>query len=139
LLLPHAEVSMTDLLLPPVDVTRKTGTEPFHDGPSPLHFNLLSFWQWSASDLVSNALRGRLAEFLVMQALGITGGVRDEWGPYDLHTPDGITIEVKSAAYVQSWAQRGLSAINFDIAPTRFWDARTNTLATEVRRQAGVY
>jgi hypothetical protein len=120
-------------------VNRKTGREPFHNGDTPLGFDLLSFWQWSASDLVSNALRGRLAEFLVAQALGIADGVRGEWDAYDLRTPSGLTIEVKSAAYLQSWAQKEHSAITFDIAPTRFWEAATNVLASEVRRQAGLY
>jgi hypothetical protein len=130
---------MADVLLHPLVAGRKTGRELFHDGAAPLGFDVLSFWQWSASDLVSNALRGRLAEFLVAQALGIADGVRAEWDAYDLRTPNGLTIEVKSAAYLQSWAQKALSAISFDIAPTRFWDATTNKLATEVRRQANLY
>ena len=54
---------------PRLSVSRKTGGERFRCGPEPLPFDLLSFWQWSASDLASNALRGRVAEFLVAQAL----------------------------------------------------------------------
>src|SRR4051794_38674696 len=105
---------MTDDLLPPLVAGRKTGRELFHDGAAPLGFDVLTFWQWSASDLVSNALRGRLAEFLVGQALGIANGVRAEWDAYDLCMPSGLTIEVKSAAYLQAWAQKSLSAISFD-------------------------
>jgi hypothetical protein len=130
---------MAELPLPPLVVNRKTGAEPFRVGSIPVDFNLLNFWQWSASDLVSNALRGRLAEYLVAQALGIADGVRSEWDAYDLRSLQGHTIEVKSAAYLQTWAQTALSAITFDIAPTRFWDAATNELATEVRRQADLY
>jgi len=130
---------MADVLLPPLVAGRKTGRELFHDGAAPLGFDVLSFWQWSGSDLVSNALRGRLAEFLVAQALGIADGVRTEWDACDLRTSSGRTIEVKSAAYLQAWAQKALSAISFDISPTRFWDATTNKLATEVRRQASLY
>jgi hypothetical protein len=59
-------------------VSRKTGGERFRCGSEPLPFDLLSFWQWSASDLTSNALRGRVAEFLVAQALGVADGVRAE-------------------------------------------------------------
>lgn len=33
---------------------RKTGSERFHDAGNALTFDLLSFWQWSGSDLVSN-------------------------------------------------------------------------------------
>jgi len=66
----------------------------------------------SLSDLVSNATRGRLAEFIVAQALNVdTSGVRDEWAAYDLLTSSGIKVEVKSAAYLQSWAQRRHSNI----------------------------
>lgn len=123
----------------PVTVSRKNGVERFRCGPEPLSFDLLSFWQWSASDLVSNALRGRLAEFLVAQALGVANGVRAEWDAYDLRSQDGATIEVKSAAYLQTWVQRVPSSISFDIAPTRFWDAVTSIMATEVRRHADLY
>ena len=122
-----------------MSVTRKTGTELFRDGSQPLPFGLLSFWQWSASDLVSNALRGRVAEFLVAQALGVADGVRAEWDAYDLRSRSGATIEVKSAAYLQTWAQKSLSPIIFDIAPTRFWDAARGLMEPESRRQAAVY
>src|SRR5687767_5377816 len=75
---------MADILFPPLTVSRKTGQEVFRNGTSPLSIDLLAFWQWAASDLVSNALRGRLAEFLVAQAMGIADGVRTEWDAYDL-------------------------------------------------------
>jgi hypothetical protein len=88
---------------------------------------------------VSNALRGRLAEFLVAQALGIAGGVRPEWDAYDLRLDNGVTIEVKSAAYLQTWAQRVASTISFSIAPAHAWDAESNTTALEARRQAQIY
>jgi hypothetical protein len=76
---------------------------------------------------------------LVAQALRIADGVRVEWNAYDLRTTKGLKIEVKSAAYLQSWAQKALSVISFDIAPTRSWDAETNELAAETRRQADLY
>ncbi len=130
---------MAEVLFPPLVITRKTGSEPFRVGSTVCGFDLLSFWQWSASDLSSNALRGRLAEFLVAQALGIADGLRIEWDAYDLRTRQGLTIEVKSAAYLQTWAQKAFSTICFDIAPTRFWEATTNILADEARRQADLY
>jgi hypothetical protein len=124
---------------PRLSVSRKTGGEPFHCGPDTLPFDILSFWQWVGSDLASNALRGCVAEFLVAQALGIADGIRAEWDAYDLRSRSGATIEVKSAAYLQTWAQKVPSVITFDIAPTRFWDPATNVLATEARRQADLY
>lgn len=121
-------------------VERKTGRERFHANGSHLGFDLLSFWQWSTSDLVSNATRGRLAEYIVARALGLGGeGVRDEWAAYDLELADGTRVEVKSAAYLQSWFQSGYSRIMFLTPKTRGWDPQTNVFESEPRRQADVY
>jgi hypothetical protein len=124
---------------PAIKVLRKTGNEPFvgyGGGKSP---TLRDFWQWSTSDLVSNATRGILAEYLVACALGLNDGVRKEWDAYDLKTEDGLKIEVKSAAYIQSWFQRKLSQISFSIRPTLAWDYETNLQAKVKKRQADIY
>ena len=118
----------------------KSGSECFHSSGQNLGFDLLNFWSWNCSDLVSNATRGRLAEFIVAKALGITtDGVRDEWGAYDLITPADIKIEVKSASYLQSWSRKDLSKICFAVPKTREWNLDTNVLSPEQRRQADVY
>lgn len=74
--------------------------------------------------------RGVLAEYaedMVARALGIdTGGVRGEWAAHDLTPSSGVKIEVKSAAYIQSWAQKKPSTIAFNVRATRAWDADTN-------------
>lgn len=119
--------------------TRRTGSEPFRNGGDDLGFALLSFWRWSASDVISNATRGILAEFLVAKAIGAADGVRDEWAAYDLLDPRGISVEVKSAAYIQSWHQERFSSITFNCPKTLAWDPQTNQQATEKRRQAEVY
>ena len=118
---------------------RRSGNEPFRDGDRPLGFDLLGFWQWSSSDVVSNATRGVLAEYLVAKAIGAADGLRDEWAAYDLHDPRNISIEVKSAAYLQSWHQDRLSAISFNCSKSLGWDAETNQQNSEKRRQAQVY
>ena len=129
---------MTDLLR--LAITRKEGTEPFHLNGEALGFDLLSFWRWSTSDLVNNAARGIVAEYIVARALGLgEGGVRDGWAAFDLETPSGIKIEVKSAAYVQSWHQKQLSSIAFVTPKTRDWDAETNIQSHESKRQADIY
>ena len=125
--------------LGPIELKRRGGHESFHIAGRPLGFDLLSFWQWSSSDLVSNATRGVVAEYLVAQALGVAGGVRDEWAPYDVDAPGGIRVEVKSAAYIQSWNQELLSPITFRIPKTRAWDRTTNREGDHLRRQADVY
>lgn len=124
----------------PVRAPRRTGNEEVHRGGQPLGGALSDFWAWSVSDLVSNATRGRLAEYIGVRALGLaTAGVRDEWAAYDLETPKGVKIEVKSAAYLQAWFQRGPSVISCSPRPSRVWDPQTNLQATERSRQADVY
>lgn len=125
--------------LSPIKASRKTGEEVFTGlGKSKL-LTLKDFWRWSSSDLVSNATRGILAEFLVASALGLNHGVRNEWDSYDLKTESGLKIEVKSAAYVQSWYQHKLSNITFNIRSTLAWDYKTSRFAKEKKRQADVY
>ena len=120
---------------------RLTGQESTSSStPQEPRLSVLDFWAWSASDLLSNATRGRFAEFLVAKALGIsTAGVRDEWAIYDLELPDGSGIEVKSAAYLQSWGHKELSAISFSVRKSRSWDANTNEMADVPTRPAKAY
>ena len=126
--------------IPKLDIKKKTGREPFCSGGVPRDFDLLDCWRWTTSDLVSNATRGILAEYIVARAVGVpTTGVRDEWAAYDLETPDGIKLEVKSAAYIQSWWQARLSDIRFGTKKTLPWNAETNTFGTEPTRDADIY
>lgn len=119
---------------------RKAGGEPFECNGEPLGFDLLSFWQWSASDVVSNTLRGILAEYLVARAMGLgETDVREDWAAFDVLSPEGIKVEVKSAAFLQSWAQSRLSIIQFNYRKTRSWDADTNVQSTEAMGHADVY
>lgn len=87
---------------------------PFRDRDRLLDFDVYGFWRWRCSDLVSNATRGVLAEYIVAKALGVAEGVREEWASYDLTTPGGTRIEVKSAAYIQSWHQETFSDISLE-------------------------
>lgn len=127
------------LAFPALQTSRKSGDETFSLRGEPLDLQLSAFWQWSSSDLVSNAMRGVLAEFLVASALGAAGGVRNQWDAFDLLLADGTRLEVKSAAYLQSWAHAKLSNIVFTIRPTLAWSSETNQLSSELRRQADVY
>ena len=120
-------------------LARKTGDERLQVHGQPVSASVLTFWQWAASDLMSNAMRGRFAEYLVALALGVADGVRVEWDAYDLQTVSGVKVEVKSAAYLQRWHQRRPSVITFDIHPTLGWTAATNTYSPARKRQADVY
>lgn len=89
--------------------------------------------------MADNVTRGRLAEFLVSRALGLTDSVKDAWGPWDLRTPSGLELQVKCCAYLQSWGQRKLSDIRFDIRSKLAWDSATNRYGAEVKRHAHAY
>jgi hypothetical protein len=118
----------------------KTGDEPFLIAGKPAAFDLKSFWQWSTSDLVNNSTRGVLAEYLVAQSLGLRAETpREPWARWDLETEDGIKIEVKSAALVQSWHQDRLSNPSFNYRATVGWDADTNRQSDRAAREADVY
>ncbi len=96
---------------------------------------------WAYGNLLENAVRGVVAEFIVAKALQIADGNRVEWDSVDLRF-EGLTIEVKSSAYLQSWHQDKPSKIIFDIAPRRqLWDASTNSMLVlpTPRRMADVY
>lgn len=127
------------MTLGPMSIRRLTGQETFTLSGGPAGFTALDFWQWSSPELAGNTLRGVIAEFLVAQALGLAGGYRAEWARADIETPDGLLIEVKSASYLQVWAQKKPSPISFSIAPTLGWDSRTGEYETTARRQAHVY
>ena len=100
--------------------------------------NKNDFWEWAYSDLLVNNQRGHLAEYIVAKALGIERNKRLEWDPYDLAYKN-VKIEVKSSAYVQSWEQKRLSIISFDIAPTRLFDYETNSYEEKRKRQSDFY
>lgn len=104
----------------------KKSDEPFRIHGETAGFTLGDYWQWSGSDLLSNLQRGVLAEFLVARLLGDAKYVRHEWESYDVQNRNGEleTLEVKSAAYVQSWHlahpnECKPSIIRFDIAPKK--------------------
>lgn len=118
----------------------KTGNEPLTNGDQPFNLSLMDYWRWSNSDLLNNAARGIFAEFLVATALEIPiEKPREEWATYDLITPDGITIEVKSAAYLQSWNQTRLTDIKFGIGKTKKFDQNGKVLNEPPQRWADVY
>ena len=120
-----------------VTFVRKNGSEHITENNKKLDFSLLDFWQWSGSDLVNNALRGKLAEFIVKKALRITGGIRIEWDAYDLEYKDK-KIEVKSSAFIQSWDQKCHSKISFGVQPTHLWIDNGN-YADDIYRQSDIY
>ena len=124
--------------------SQRSGSERLHADGQPLEgcHDLLEYWQWMGSDLIGNIQRGILAEFIVGVAVGDTSVVndtRDAWENYDLTSSGGVKIEVKSAAYIQSWKQAKESSPAFDISKALSWDPDTEQNSKEPTRSADVY
>lgn len=114
-----------DMDLGPLKIDWKDGTEPILNENQPSGFTFYDFWQWLASDLVDNTTRGLFGEFLVGKALNCIKGPYVNWGSCDLETEDGITIAVKTSGRLQSWRQKSLNPIKFDVSRKLFWDSAT--------------
>ena len=102
------------------------------------YLNKQDFQAWAFDNLLTNTTRGLLAEYIVAKALGALEAKRVEWDNVDVKI-DGIGVEVKSAAYVQSWKQTGPSVVSFGIGPKMGWDADAGTYAANPGRSAHVY
>lgn len=94
----------------------RKGNESFIKSGSDEVFTVADFWSWAYSDLNSNVLRGKLAEYLVTKALyGKPVSARREWDLYDVQYGD-LKIEVKTAGVFQSFTDKPSQHIRFDIA-----------------------
>jgi hypothetical protein len=121
----------------PIEYTR--GGNPFIMKGEPSEYMLLDFWSWAFSDVLTNTIRGMVAEFIIATALRLDiKEPRDGWSKFDLQYKN-YGIEVKSASYHQRWYQENLSTISFNIPKRRGWDVNTNKLDTVSRRQADIY
>lgn len=116
-------------------IEKKTGAEKFLG----MNHSLLDFWSWAHSDMISNAERGRFAEYIVSCALQSPSQYRIEWDAVDVVASNGIKVEVKSSAYLQAWSQEKFSSIQFDIAPKKSWDSVNNLYSETKLRSADVY
>lgn len=101
--------------------------------------HLLDLWQWAYSDLVSNDIRGVVAEYLVGSALGCLRGPRPAWVSWDLDYGTA-KIEVKAAGVVQAWAPpKKPRTARFTVGARRGWDPVKNEVAVEPVRSADVF
>ena len=120
-----------------LETSLRSGNEPFRGTGTSL--SLLDYWRCSGSSLMDNTARGMVAEFLVAAAVGMHKRPRMEWDRYDVRTPSGVTIEVKSAAAIQSWKQTAPTPIQFSIGPRQGWDPQTGLYSGQARRWADLY
>lgn len=119
-----------------------TGNEEFTLHGSSAGITIKNFWSWAYSDLLDNTQRGVMAEFLVYSSfkgaiLPSRAQMRVNWLPFDITSPYGRRIEVKSAAYLQSWTTDFPSQIQYDIAPKLAWDG--HSYASEAKRNCDIF
>lgn len=117
-----------------------TGDEEFTLHDSSTGISVKDFWSWAYSDLLNNTQRGVMAEFLVYSSLkpeSHNRKMRVNWLPFDVTSPSGRRIEVKSAAYLQSWTTDFPAQIQYDIAPKLAWDGKS--YATEAKRNCDLF
>jgi hypothetical protein len=125
-----------------------------YDGSEQLTFkdkelgsSVLDFWSWAYSDLIRNVNRGAFAEFIVLEAMNNQSGItpprtdfRVSMDAYDLLSPDGIRVEVKSSAYIQAWESEHPARISFRIAPAKSLDTSGNySVDSQYCRHSDVY
>lgn len=126
-------------MYPAIEPKRLTGDEVITAPDGQFVSHLIDFWRWAYSDLVGNAERGALAEYIVACALKIDHADRVSWDKYDLLTTEGIAVEVKTSGYLQTWEQKSLSKPVFGIQPTFGWDSKSNKYDSEQKRQSDIY
>lgn len=120
------------------------GNEQFYIDGKATQLTINDYWRWAYSDLINNINRSVLAEFIVASSIGSvhidTETSRMMWRPYDLLSPDGFKVEVKSAAYVQSWDSKHPDYISFRIAPARMPDETGDyKMDAPLQRNSDVY
>ena len=124
-----------------------TGKEKLIFEDKDLGKTMLDFWSWAYSDLIRNLNRGAFAEFIVREAMNTQcgntpprEGFRISMDAYDLLSPDGIRVEVKSSAYIQSWESEHPARISFRIAPAKALDEFGNySVNSKYARHSDVY
>lgn len=120
-----------------------TGNEEFTLHGASAGISVKDFWSWAYSDLLDNTQRGVMAEFLVYSSIRSTppdSQMRENWLPFDVTSPSGRRIEVKSAAYIQAWTPDNIFAqVRFDIGKKLAWDNATASYASEAKRNCDLY
>ena len=131
-----------EIKYPAIETKKYCGKEKIISPTGKTIATLNDFWSWAYSDILGNAERGAMAEYLVACALNLTDKPRITWDKYDLLLKENdreISIEVKSSGYFQTWGQRKKSKLIFGVQPTKAWDYITDTFEEEQKRQADIY
>ena len=102
------------------------GNEPLQVCGHDISLTINDFWRWAGSDLSNRDTRSIFAKFLVASSLDILSEERNPTRNYDLLWPQqdspGIRINVRTAAYVQSYRGDLPDRITFSIGRREYCD-----------------
>ena len=90
---------------PAIEPKLLNGSEKIVNGDQDIGI-VADYWAWAHSDIIENAERGAFAEYIVYTALHAQSKTRVNWDKFDILSPEGIAIEVKTSGYLQSWAKK---------------------------------
>jgi hypothetical protein len=132
---PRRNIRMGDASAISYTPRRRSPEEPIPGIPGK---TIGDFWIWAYSDVLENVQRAVYAEFLVACALDLADDVRIGWRSYDLRYRDQ-RVEVKAAAYVQSWATTRPSRISFGVGKRLEMDDVTAAFGSTPARYADAW
>jgi hypothetical protein len=96
--------------------------------------------------IIGNVYRPDFIERLILKGLGDGFSLKSaDWSGWDIEHSDGVRIEVKQSAALQTWSNRGPTAGrntagSFDIAPrTGYYDDGGSVWKEEAGRAAQIY
>ena len=118
-------------------ISKRDPKQPFRSTGAPMPegmagANVGDFWAWNYSNLLADVTRGAVAEFIVARLIGCQPNVLgDPDREYDCKTAAGHTVEVKSSAYLESFALRR-PRVRSDI---RFSGLKCKLFSTDPRSQ----
>ena len=115
------------------------GNEKFEYNGEALDYSFLDFWRFHYSNIYD--IQGRIAEFIVARALGITESQNDQyWTLWDMTYRD-MKIEVKETSYYHSYNEKGkystYRSFGIGMAHGSYDTAKSGN--SEYKRQSDVY
>ena len=99
------------------------GSERFSLNGNEINLSICDFWRWAYSDFSDNVYRSVHGDFLVASSIGTSSASlcrgKSVYRHFDIISKEGYRIEIKTAAYVQSFDGNYPDHISFRIAPIK--------------------
>ncbi len=120
-----------------------TGDEEITLHVSNTRITVMDFWFWAFSNLICDTRQETMAKFLVYSALNQVNPDSPKHVnrlPYDITSPSGRRIKIKSAAYIHAFSPENIFAqIKFDIDGKPAWNDETATYVSNPCHNCDLY